>query len=129
MAVRGPAPSMWHDPAALRVWTRQNPSTYWAGLIGQLEAAGQEWLAPHAHDIVAWCVPGITRLHYTLTTGDVTSKGSACRYGLERFEPRWHPLLAAAKQLRHGELPAVPVLAEVPRFMRMVLEDAERLGS
>jgi hypothetical protein len=55
---------------------------------------------------VAWCVLGICRLHYLLTTGSMTSKSGAGRHGLAAFGPRWRPILAEALRAREqpGEL-------------------------
>jgi predicted nucleotidyltransferase len=104
LAVRGPLkPAIWYDLAVIRQWNLDNLNSYW-----------QEWVERGSHVLghgavmlsdqaIAWCIPGVTRLHYTITTGDVTSKSGACRHALATLPTRWHPLLHETLALRTGE--------------------------
>jgi Domain of unknown function (DUF4111) len=78
--------------------------------------------------IVQWCVPGVTRLHYTIATGDITSKSGACRYALATFPDTWHMVIAEALALRRGEQPVprsrLSRHRDVLGFMAFVIDDA-----
>jgi hypothetical protein len=104
VSLRSPsAPDVWHDPVCLHRWTLENLHSYWQRYMlrhRSLHGRGVVMLADRA---IVWCVLGITRLHYTLSTGDITSKSNACRYGLERFPRHWHAVLRDALALRTGE--------------------------
>jgi hypothetical protein len=107
LAVRGPStPRLWYDLQAIRRWNVENLNTYWAGLLARGRSAAaratmraSEWRLDEA---IAWCVPGVARLHYTITAGDVTSKSGACHYALGAFSQRWHPIIREALALRAG---------------------------
>ena len=47
-------------------------------------------------------VLGVSQQHYTLATGEITSKHGAGRYALDAFPPRWQRLVAACLRLRRG---------------------------
>lgn len=103
VAIRGQAsPRVHHDAEELCRWTVQNLNTYWKGLVEQVRAAVRAGRAV-PDDAVAWCVPGVLRLHYTLTTGGITSKSGACLYGLETLPPSRHPIIAEALALHRGQ--------------------------
>jgi len=98
--VHGPALAngrVWTDGAALRSFTFANLTSYWAPVAAQLRASPPEAIT--AGD-AAWCVLGISRLHYLLTTGSMTSKSGAGRHGMAAFGPRWRPILAEALRAR-----------------------------
>ncbi|WP_050515277.1 nucleotidyltransferase domain-containing protein [Streptomyces rimosus] len=105
--VRGPAPGEFEvavDKAALREWTLGNLNSYW-----------RRWRIAHGKPLsvrgvwalgglaTAWGVLGVTRLHYTLATGEITSKGGAGHYALRTFGADWHPVLQEALRL-HGSV-------------------------
>ena len=50
---------------------------------------------------MVWAVLGPARLHYTLATGEVTSKSGAGRYAIEHF-PAWAELTRRAVDWRNG---------------------------
>ena len=107
VAFRGPVVEslrVWSDAAALAEWTDRNLDDYWqrrvldrgaslftrAGLVG-LGA----WYCE-------WCVTGVSRLHYTLATGDVISKYGAASYALATFAPRWSRVIEEALRIRRA---------------------------
>ena len=53
--------------------------------------------------LAVWVVLGVCRLHYTLTTGAITSKDAAGRYGLTVFAPRWHRVLNESLRIRRRD--------------------------
>ncbi len=131
LAIRGPViPKIWHDERETRRWVHGNLNSYWASLLAQLEDKSDAELAALSDEVVTWCVPGVARLHFTIATGDVTSKSGACRYALDRFPARWHPLLTDALALRAAAAPARSRLAQARDardFMRAVIDNANAL--
>ncbi|MFI0262289.1 aminoglycoside adenylyltransferase domain-containing protein [Streptomyces sp. NPDC017056] len=140
VAVRGPAPggfAVGVDAAALRDWTLENLGSYWrpwqAARRTSLSPAGI--LALHGW-ATAWGVLGVSRLHYTLATGGITSKGGAGRYALETFGAPWRPVIGEALRLHRSSVvtapPGVsPRLRNPPArrratmdFVAMVVDDA-----
>jgi hypothetical protein len=79
-----------------------------------------------------WVVTGVTRLHYTLATGDITSKTGAARYGLRTFPARWHRVLDETIRLRTGDRRRSRYPTPLARrrdllaYGRMVVDDAHR---
>ena len=102
VVIRGTtSPEVFTDDALLRRWVRTNLDTYWAEWVDRQHTLvrGAMLLADWA---VGWGVLGIPRLHYTLATGDVTSKTGAGEYAMATFDDEWHPILEEALRLRHG---------------------------
>ncbi|HEX6506934.1 MAG TPA: nucleotidyltransferase domain-containing protein [Chloroflexota bacterium] len=128
-AIRGPAPpAVWHDVDVVRSWNVGNLNSYWRGLVKR----GRQFI-PHIGDhiveqAVVWCVPGVSRMHYTIATGDTISKADACRYALAMFPERWHTLIGEAQALQAGERPSRrPARSrqhELADFMEFVINDA-----
>jgi len=58
-------------------------------------------------------VTGVARLHYTVTTGDICSKGAAARYARATFPPRWHRIADEALRIRQADRAASGVLRPV----------------
>ncbi|KAB8189397.1 DUF4111 domain-containing protein [Nonomuraea phyllanthi] len=113
LTCRGPKPDeldIWHDPAALAAWTDANLDHYWRRLVTRashlLTPAGLLCLGGYG---AVWVVTGVSRLHYTLATGEITSKAGAGRYALEAFPERWHRVVKEALRLREEDsaLPTV----------------------
>ncbi|MFD0471606.1 aminoglycoside adenylyltransferase domain-containing protein [Nonomuraea thailandensis] len=50
-----------------------------------------------------WVVTGVARLHYTLATGEITSKSKAARHARETFPERWHRVVDEALRLREED--------------------------
>jgi hypothetical protein len=133
LAVRGrAAPSVWHDRTAIRQWNLDNLNSYWRGLVQQGRSAASRVRSmvndEAMNGIVQWCVPGVARLHYTIVTGDITSKSGACRYALTTFPDTWHAVVDEALTLRRGEQPVrrsrQSRRRDVLGFMEFVIDDA-----
>lgn len=107
IAARGPEPGavdIWTDPAALAESVRQNLDEYWRAW----HTKGADPTSNAAHALLTdwgpiWCVLGISRLHYTLTTGEITSKDGAGVYARETMPARWHQIIDESLRLRRQE--------------------------
>ena len=116
IVVRGPVPppgAIWTDDAALRAYTHGNLTSYWAGVADALAAHPAE---ASTAAVAAWCVLGVSRLHYLLATGGMTSKSGAGRHALTAFGPQWHGIVHEA--LRAPAHPAAPSAYDVDPFVR-----------
>ena len=135
--LRGPARedlAVWTDTAALTSWTRGNLETYWRPWwqrsAGLLSRAGLAMLGAWAP---AWGVLGVSRLHYTLATGEITSKEGAGVYAKAALPSRWHHVLDECLRIRRGEggrsLYRNPLerRRDALLYMRAVLTEAHRL--
>jgi hypothetical protein len=134
--VRGPAPgrlAVWSDPEALRRWCLDNLTGYWAGLVARWRGSAPPRELVFHHYGLPWLVLGVSRLHHTIATGEITSKAGAGRWALDRCEPRWRPLVSSCLALREGE--DVELYDDPPAvwddgldFAEAVIADALRLG-
>jgi hypothetical protein len=102
----GPDPAglaIWTDPQRLAAWTNANLDRYWRRLLDPRDAVywrpGMAGLTAWA---CAWCVLGVTRLHYTLATGKIISKQGAGLYALETFSNHWQRVIQEALRIRRG---------------------------
>jgi hypothetical protein len=132
VAVRGPgALSVWHDPAVIRQWALDNLNSYWQSWVSHNRRLAGRGVAMLIDWSVCWCVSGVPRLHFTLSSGDVTSKSGACRYALSRFPERWHPIVAEALALRSGEpsqgLGPLARRRQALDFAQFVIDDANAM--
>lgn len=93
--------TLWHDPARLAAWMRENVEDYWAPWLARSSSlwtpAGIAMLGRKAP---VWGVLGISRLHYTLSTGRIASKSAAGDYAKAAFDARWHPILDECLAIR-----------------------------
>lgn len=103
---RGPAIAdinLWSDSTVLTAWTNDNLDAYWRRLLDRgarlLTPSGIAGLTSYACE---WCVLGVSRLHYTLSTGKITSKEGAGIYARETFPVRWHRLIEEALRIRRA---------------------------
>jgi hypothetical protein len=90
IAVRGPAArdlSISIPAGRLREWNLSNLNSYWANLAdtGSRLLQGRGQSDPVSPSAIAWATLGAARLHYTLATGDITSKSGAGRYAAGLF--------------------------------------------
>ena len=139
IAVRGPAPANLNvhtAPAGLAAWTLHNLEVYWrpwhdrsARLLSRAGLAALGAWAP------AWGVLGVTRLHYTLATGEITSKTTAGNYALATFPARWQRIINECLRIRRGK--AGPSLYRTPlarrrdalAYVDWVVTAAKQLGA
>nr|ADZ45341.1 nucleotidyltransferase domain protein [Streptomyces sp. NRRL 30471] len=107
VAVRGPASGAFPvsvDQAVLTDWARGNLDDYW-----------RRWHAAHGKPLSlmgvaalggwapGWGVLGVSRLHYTVRTGEITSKAGAGAYALKTFGDTWEPIIEEALRVHRGE--------------------------
>lgn len=135
---RGPAVadiSVWTDMNVLAAWMNENLDTYWQRRVVDrgarlLSRYGLVSLSAWACE---WCVTGVSRLHYTLATGAITSKEGAGIYALATFPPRWRRVIEEALRIRRGaqgrSLYRSPLARrrDVLAFSKMVIDDAHGL--
>jgi hypothetical protein len=104
---RGPAVAeieIWSDPAALAAWTNNNLDSYWRRLLAPdswlTRRGGVAGLTAYACE---WCVLGVSRLHYTLATGNITSKEGAGLHAQAAFATQWQPVIAESLRIRRAD--------------------------
>ncbi|GIH14064.1 nucleotidyltransferase domain-containing protein [Rugosimonospora africana] len=137
-AFRGPLPGEFPvhaDDAGLRAWTLGNLDTYWRSWrarAGRLPSpTGLACLSSFGP---VWAVLGVSRLHHTLVTGAIISKAAAGDYARDRFDVRWHPIVAEALRIRRGGTDPRGYRDPLRRrrdtlaFMDHVIEDAHGFG-
>ncbi|MBB6170258.1 hypothetical protein HNR23_000318 [Nocardiopsis mwathae] len=134
VTARGPVPvelAVWDSPASLRDWSLGNLDEQWrrwrakAGrLVSPRGLAVLGSLAP------SWSVLSVSRLHFTLATGEITSKSGAGAYALHAFPDRWDRIVNECLRIRRGSrLPSLYANALARRraaldYIEMVLDDA-----
>lgn len=135
---RGPAVAdipIWRDPAVLAAWTNDNLDTYWQRRVLD---RGARLLTPYGmvgltEWACEWCVLGVSRLHYTLATGAITSKTGAGIYALAAFPETWRRVIDEALRIRRAtggrSLYRSPVSRrrDTRAFAEMVIAAAHRL--
>jgi hypothetical protein len=104
---RGPKPTglgIRTDPDELARWTLNNLDTYWRRLLDRSSRF------PHPQNLIvltswgaAWIVLGISRLHFTLSTGEICSKEVAGLYARQTFPERWHRVLDESLRIRRAD--------------------------
>lgn len=89
------------DPGELAAWTLGNLESYWTPWVERArDHSTQTAMALLTDWGVAWGVLGVSRLHYTLATGQITSKTGAGRHALDAFPSEWHPIITEALRCR-----------------------------
>jgi hypothetical protein len=95
---------LWSDPVALAAWTDQNLDRYWRRMLDPgswlTRRGGVAGLTEYACE---WCVLGVSRLHYTLATGNITSKAGGGIHAQSAFDARWQPVIAEALRIRRAD--------------------------
>jgi hypothetical protein len=95
---------IWRDPVRLASWTRENVEAYWAHWHQQsARVLSRRGLAMLGGEAPMWGVLGISRLHFTLATGEIASKSAAGEHALKTFELRWHRIIKESIRIRRGE--------------------------
>ncbi|WP_454197121.1 aminoglycoside adenylyltransferase domain-containing protein [Nocardia sp. Marseille-Q1738] len=134
---RGPQVSeleIWADDDALAEWQNNNLDRYWSSGLDRasrlLSTQGALLLSDYG---TVWTVSGIARIHYTIATGDLTSKTGAGRHAREVFSDQWHPIIDEALRIRTGDTRRSHYRNRFARrrdiitFGRMAIEDAHRI--
>jgi hypothetical protein len=107
---------------------------YWAELLRRCRdgLASRPAGTPVPADTAAWLVLGVSRSHFTLVTGEITSKRGGGEYALGAFDPRWRPVIEESLGIRRagpeGATVSEAAFVEAVRFVEMVIEAAERPG-
>ena len=133
VAVRGPEPDRLEirvDSGELRAWTLENLRGYWSRWVERSRRPGLRTVQSLPRRYAAWGVLGVSRLHYTLATGEIVGKVQAGEYAREAFGREWHSLIDDALAFWRGE-PAVAPYRRHPRrripaaaeFVAHVIED------
>lgn len=139
IAARGPDPSsvdIWTDPTGLAAWIRQNLEEYWRPWHRRssrlLSKPGFATLIDWAP---AWGVLGVSRLHYTLATGKITSKDGAGVYARDTFPEHWHKIIDECLRIRREQPQRSSYRTILARrhdtlaFMDMAITDAHRINN
>lgn len=126
---------LWHDPAQVVSWTRENVETYWAGWRQRAGSLSNPvGIAMLGRAMPAWGVLGISRMHYTLATGAIISKSGAGMWAREVFDARWHRIIDAclAYRLRSGGAGYLNPFArrrDALDYVAMVIDTIRRSGA
>lgn len=134
---RGPAPAeldIWTDSEALAAWQNANLDEYWGRLLDRAARLPSKAGLLALTDLAAvWTVTGVSRLHYTLATGDITSKDGAGRHALRTFPERWHRVVNESLRIRRADpgrslyRNALTRRRDVIAFAGMVIADGHRI--
>jgi Domain of unknown function (DUF4111)/Nucleotidyltransferase domain len=132
IAVRGPAAGSIGVSVSrerLNEWNLGNLNGYWLNLANRAAAyyGDKDPAATEEAEFVCWGTLGAARLHYTLATGDITSKTGAGRYALEHF-PDYADLISAALTWRatgEGEF-TVATGRRATDLVKSIVADANR---
>jgi hypothetical protein len=133
-ALRGPeAPAAWSDARVLKDWCRDNLEGYWRGWIGKARREATSRLYSLSAEAAYWGTLGVARIHATIATGEILSKGAAAEWAHSRFGQEWGDLIAWAGAHRAGKRAPVRLVPWKRRrlcldFMDMAIEDALRLA-
>jgi len=132
IAIRGPRTEglqIYLDTDELRGWSLTNLNNYWRRWT-------QRTLDVRAlpRRTATGGVLGAPRLHYTIATGEITTKEAAGQYALDTFDRKWHPLIGDALALWRGR-PTPTTYARKPisrqrdasRFVTTVIDAANEL--
>jgi hypothetical protein len=95
---------VWTDSGDLAAWTVRNLDDYWRRLLQRTSDPKSLWSVAAATSYGAvWIVLGVSRLHFTLSTGDICSKEGAGCYALEAFPERWHRVINESLRIRRAD--------------------------
>ncbi|WP_052852792.1 hypothetical protein [Streptomyces avicenniae] len=133
ITLRGPAPYLLDldpEPSRLRPWTLANLREHW-GSWARRALNGKPPPAPLLRAEITTGTLGPLRLHRTVATGEVVTKETAGRHGLDLFPPHRQALIHAALAHRDGATPpASPRLLRLTgEFALEVIADAERIAA
>jgi Domain of unknown function (DUF4111)/Nucleotidyltransferase domain len=119
------------QPDLLRSWTAGNLESYWRQWAVTLMSHPARRFAMRPRWSTAQGVLGVSRLHCTITTGDVVSKEDAGKYALAKFARQWHPLISEAlaywrEEPDRLEMSAVRRATLTAGFVTEVIDDGVR---
>jgi hypothetical protein len=134
---RGPRPhefGLRTDAIHLANWTLANLDQYWTPYIERhgrvLSRHGMWSLRPW---FTEWTALGVCRLHYTLATGQITTKLGAGRHALKTFPRKWHGIIEEARGLHDGGASSYQNpfrrRSDCLDFARMVIADAKQVAT
>ncbi|MDS1272178.1 nucleotidyltransferase domain-containing protein [Lipingzhangella sp. LS1_29] len=132
--VRGPMPlemDVWDELETLRSWSLGTLDEQWR----RWRAAAGRLVTPRGLAVLgslapSWSVLSVSRLHFTLRTGEITSKSGAGFYALHAFERRWQDIVNECLRIRRGSSPPSLYENSLTRrraaldYIEMVLDDA-----
>ena len=137
VACRGPhlaGGGVWTEASELFTWSLHNLDSYWRRWHAQhFRLLSRGGLAALGTWAPAWGVLGVSRLHYTIATGEITSKEGAGLHALRTFPAQWHRVIQECLRIRRGEGgPSLYVhpfarRAAALAFMAVAMEHARRL--
>lgn len=94
--------ALWHDHERLTSWVKDNAADYWRRWLAD---ASKPWtgrgLGMFGRAMPMWGVLGISRQHYTVSTGEVVSKSAAGGWALETFGGERRRIVEEALACRH----------------------------
>ena len=125
LALRGPEPNRLEirvDSAELHAWTLENLGGYWSRWVERARRPGVRAVRPFPRRYAAYGVLGVSRLHYTLATGEIAGKVQAGEYARRTFGREWHPQIDDALAFWRGG-PSVSAYRRHP--MRRITAAAE----
>lgn len=135
VAIRGPHPSeltVATDRQALADWCLDNLAGYWRSWWRRssrlLSKPGLVCLGSWGP---AWGVLGVSRLHYSVVTGQITSKRGAGEYARMAFDTRWRRIIDECLRIRLEMQSPSLYRSQFARrtdalaFMEMVITDAQ----
>jgi hypothetical protein len=107
IALRGPDPhtlDLWTDATSLANSIRENLDAYWRPWHSNgSRPLSKPGLATLTNWGSVWIVLGVSRLHYTLTTGKITSKTGAGTYARQEFPANWHKIIDECLRIRRSQ--------------------------
>ena len=121
------------DRAALATWTRDNLDGYWRPWLRRsLRLLSRPGVATVLAWGPAWGVLGVSRLHYTLATGAITSKYGAGCYARDTFDPQWRRIVDECLRIRGGQGRSryrnpLARRRDALDFVAMAIEEAQRI--
>lgn len=134
VTVRGPLPvelDVWDEPDGLRAWSLGSLDEHWR----RWRAKAGRLVTPRGLAVLgsfapSWSVLSVSRLHFTLNTGEITSKSGAGMYALHAFPERWQRIINECLRVRRASQAASLYESALARrraaldYIEMVLDDA-----
>jgi hypothetical protein len=90
------------DVDELRAWVRSNVEDFWTGWAGRTMTLSRTGLWALLPGGLEWGALGISRMLFTVTTGDVTSKTGAGTWALQHVDRAHHAVISEALRARDG---------------------------